>query len=505
MKAIIVGSGISSLTAGCYLVKDGWDVTIYEQYDKIGGVTAQVEKEGFKWDLGQMLVEGFGPEEPVGLVFSELGIADKIKTVRTERAYVFPDFALYKPEKYDDFFWRREKFKELFPSDAKGIDKYYNFYIKMMGLATLGRKAERAGGLKSAILKLKLIFKLLPLLPKRNWSAQKMMESFFESEKLQSVFLTILADFVAPPSQFIGLGVPFINPEPSFDEDIPLKISKNVEHPSYRFVLGGMGSMVDAMVNLIKEGGGKFLVNKTVKKFIIEKNTVRGIVCEDGTTDKADIIIANGGAREILLDTIDEKELPEEFIMKVKDLPLMESVFMVHLGIDFDPTPFQKLSTVYYYGTYDVDGAIKECRDGIYHEGRHGFVIFIPTIFSPELAPPGHHALTVYTITPNMLNEGTWEEKKEEFTEKLLIEAEKVIPNLRNAKVKVTLTPEDFKKMIHVKHHAFGGMAPIMGKEAIPHETPIKNLWFIGSQSESGAGLCPIISDTARLIKSILK
>ena len=486
--------------------KNGWDVAIYEQYNKIRGVTSQIEKDGYKWDLGQMLVEGFGPGEPVGLVFSELGIADKIDTVRTERAYIFPDFELYKPESYSDFFWRREKFKEIFPPDSKGIDKYYKFYIKMMEIVTLARKAEYSEGLKSIFSKIKMFLKLLPVLPKMKWNSQKMMEHFFKSVKLQAVFLTILADFVTPPTQFVGLGVPFINPEASFDENVPLKISKTGVHSSYRYILGGMGSMVNALAKAIEEKGGKFYVNKTVKKILIEKGVAKGILCEDQSTDTADLILASGGAREILLDTIGKENLPEEFVLKVKDIPLMESILMIHIGIDFDPAPYQKLSTVYYYGTYDVDEAIKECRIGKYHEGRDGFVIFIPTLFSPELAPPGHHTVTVYTIAPNILDKGTWEERKEELAEKLLIEAEKVISGLReNAKVKVILTPEDFKKITHLKHHAFGGMAPIMGKSGIPHKMPIENLWFIGAQSESGAGLPNIISDTSRTMKKILK
>ena len=184
----------------------------------------------------------------------------------------------------------------------------------------------------------------------------------------------------------------------------------------------------------------------------------------------------------------------------------MESVFMVHLGIDLDPSPYQKLTTVYYYGIYDVDGAIKECRAGHYHEGKDGFVMFIPTLLSPKLAPAGHHAITVYTIAPNILNKGSWEERKEELAEKLLIEAEKIIPGIRkHTKAKFILTPDDFKEITHLKHHAFGGMAPIMGKDGIPHETPIKNLWFIGAQSESGAGLPNIIPDTGRTMKKILK
>jgi len=506
LKALIIGSGISGLVAAGYLVKNGWDVTIYEQFNKIGGVTAQIEKEGYKWDLGQMLVEGFGPGEPVGLVFSELDVFDKIETKRTERAYIFPDFALHKPDTYTDIFWRREKFKELFPADSKGIDKYYKFYIKMMEIVTLAQKAERASGLKSLFLTIRMFLKLLPLLPKKSWDSQRMMEHFFKSEKLQAVFLTILADFVTPPSQFIGLGVPFINPETSFDENVPLNVSKTGVHPSHRFVLGGMGSMVNAMVETIEEAGGKFYINKPVSKIIIENGTAKGILCEDGTKDVADLILASGGAKEILLDTVGEEELPKDFIAKIKDIPLMESVFMVHLGIDFDPSPYQKLTTAYYYGIYDVDGAIKECRAGHYHEGKHGFVMFIPTLFSPELAPPGHHAITIYTITPNILSKGSWEERKGELAEKLLIEAEKIIPGLReHAKVKVILTPDDFKKITHLKHHAFGGMAPIMGKAGAPHKTPITNLWFIGAQSESGAGLANIIPDTGRIMRKILK
>ena len=41
-KVIIIGSGMSGLTAGAYLVREGFDVTIFEQYNEIGGVTATI-------------------------------------------------------------------------------------------------------------------------------------------------------------------------------------------------------------------------------------------------------------------------------------------------------------------------------------------------------------------------------------------------------------------------------------------------------------------------------
>jgi phytoene dehydrogenase-like protein len=105
------------------------------------------------------------------------------------------------------------------------------------------------------------------------------------------------------------------------------------------------------------------------------------------------------------------------------------------------------------------------------------------------MAPEGHHAVTVYTIAPNNLSKGTWDERKDELTGKLLAEAEKIIPGLRKrSRITVVMTPEDFKKRVRVDYHGFGGRAPVMGKKGGPHRAPVKGLWFIGSQSEKEGG-----------------
>jgi phytoene dehydrogenase-like protein len=120
---------------------------------------------------------------------------------------------------------------------------------------------------------------------------------------------------------------------------------------------------------------------------------------------------------------------------------------------------------------------------------------------SPDLAPPEHHAVTVYTIAPNHLRDGTWADRRDELAEKLLIEAERIVPGLRaRSQVQVTLTPEDFRARTRQEHHSFGGVAPVMGKEAPPHHTPVEGLWFIGSQSASGAGVAPVIAGTRKVV-----
>ena len=51
-KVGIIGSGFSSLAAACYLSRDGYDVTLFEKNETLGGRARQLEKEGFKFDMG---------------------------------------------------------------------------------------------------------------------------------------------------------------------------------------------------------------------------------------------------------------------------------------------------------------------------------------------------------------------------------------------------------------------------------------------------------------------
>lgn len=48
----IIGSGFSSLSASCYLAKAGYDVTIFEKNDTIGGRARQLTRDGFTFDIG---------------------------------------------------------------------------------------------------------------------------------------------------------------------------------------------------------------------------------------------------------------------------------------------------------------------------------------------------------------------------------------------------------------------------------------------------------------------
>jgi phytoene dehydrogenase-like protein len=241
-----------------------------------------------------------------------------------------------------------------------------------------------------------------------------------------------------------------------------------------------------------------------VRQIGVADGRVTGVVLADGHCESADLVVASGGAHEIFFNLVGREHLPADFAARVDNVAFMESVLMVHLGIDFDPTPYQRAALCYYYGTYDVEGGVERCQCGEYHEGRDRFLIYVPSLHSPELAPQGHHAVTVYTIALNHLSEGTWTERRDEMADKLLAEAEKVVPGLRErTQVRVIMTPYDFRVRTNQEHHSFGGCAPAIGKGGAPHRTPIRGLWFVRSQSERRGGVANVITGTRKAMRLI--
>jgi len=505
MKIIIIGSGMSGLTAGAYLAKAGHAVTIFEQFPTPGGVTATVRQDGFGWDIGPLLLEGFAPGDKGRVILEELGISELVPAVHEDRGLAMPEFALWRPKEYEGPYWRREHLKTLFPEEHEALDRYYRFYDQVIQLMSLTRQVETARGLAALVLKLRMWLAFQRVKKYMNWNGGQLMDHYFKSPVLKTFFLGIVADFVTAPSEFPAIGVPSIHLETAFDKRIPTSPGTRSAQTAYTYILDGCQTLVVAVLGVVLENGGKVLTETTVKRINVENGRASSIELADGHVESADLVLASGGMKELFFDLVGREHLPDELISQIEANRLMESVLMVQLGIDFDPTPYQPAALCYYYKTQDLEGAVMRLRTGDYHEGKDGFLIYVPSLHSPSLAPAGKHAVTIYTVAPDTLAEGTWAERKEELADKLVAEAEAHIPGLhQHTLTRLVLTPKDFRQRTHQSHHSFGGVPPVIGNQPPAHKTPIEGLWFIGAQSESGGGVLNVMTGAQKVAKMIL-
>jgi hypothetical protein len=153
------------------------------------------------------------------------------------------------------------------------------------------------------------------------------------------VFTSILADFFTSSQEFTGLGVFALNPEASFDKRMPRELAKDTVQLYHYSVLDGISTWVDALLAKIESHGGMVRTGCPVTKIVVEGARAVGVADGSGVQTLSDVVVASGGAKETFVKLVGEEHLPVEFAKGVWSIPLMDSVFMVHLGVDFDPSP----------------------------------------------------------------------------------------------------------------------------------------------------------------------
>lgn len=487
MKIAIIGAGLGGLTFGALAAKDGHSVEIYDKNAAPGGVVALLEHEGYRFEQGPLLLGDLLPGESVYELLKSLGIT--LDTVRADRDIVMPDYDMIKPAEYGGPYWRRERLKELFPEDAAGIDGYYRLYDDMMHLRWLSTQPATIGN------KIRLALGFLKVKKYANMTAQELAEHFFKSEKIQTLFTGIFADFCADPNEVQGLGVIFMNFETAFDKRIPLEKNGKPYYPGYCFIRGGCQKLPEALADYITAHGGQIHLNTIVDKVLVEQGQAKGIRLADGTEISADVVVGCGAGKDFFEKTVGLEHLDDEYRKILAEFRPMEAVFMLHLGVDYDPMEYMRSSLYYCYGMYDLHAATEKLRTGVYHGGGDGYLIFVPSYHAPEFAPAGHHCVTIYTVAPDTLAEGTWAEKKEEYARQLIALAERQLPSLsQHITTMKIMTAEDYRAYTHMEKSSFGGVVPIWNQKNPPHVTPVKDLYFVGQQSENVGGLGNVIN-----------
>lgn len=486
MKISIIGAGLGGLTFGAMAARDGHEVVIYDKNSKPGGVVALLEQDGYKFEQGPLLIGDMLEGEPIYEFLKSLGIT--LETMPADRDIVMPDYDMIKPKEYAGPYWRRDRLKELFPEDAEGIDAYYRFYDDMMELRYLSTLPKNPWN------NLRLALAFLKVKKYEHMTAEELTRHFFKSEKIQTLYTGIFADFCADPNEVQGLGVVFTNFETAFDKRIPLTRKGKKYYPGYCYIKGGCQKLPEALADYIITHGGVIHYDTVVEQVLIEDGQAKGVRLTDGQICESDAVVGCGAGKDFFTKMVGLEHLDAEYRKILDTYRPMEAVFMLHLGVDYDPMQYMESALYYCYGMYDLHGATVKLRTGEYHEGDDGYLIFVPSFHAPEFAPEGKHCVTIYTVAPDQLKDGSWEEKKEEYADKLIALAERQLPGLReHITMRKIMTAEDYRQFTHMEKSSFGGVVPIWNQKNPTHITPVQDLYFVGQQSENAGGVGAVI------------
>ncbi|MBO6880759.1 phytoene desaturase family protein [Winogradskyella sp.] len=277
----IIGSGFSALSASCYLAKAGYNVSIYEKNDTVGGRARQLIKDGFTFDIGP---SWYWMPDIFEKFFNDFGksTSDYYQLDKLSPAYkiFFSDEVITIGDHMDQIC---EEFERIEKGSSKPLRKFisqaqdhYDIAINKIVLKPGVSPFELVT--KETVTKVDRFFKTI----------SSEIRKKFKNPKLISTLEFPVLFLGAKPSQ-----------TPSFYSFMNYAdFGLGTWHPK-----GGMYEIVKAMRKVAEDLGVTINTNSNVEKIVTENNRAIGIII-NGNTVKSDIILSGADYHhtETLLD-----------------------------------------------------------------------------------------------------------------------------------------------------------------------------------------------------------
>lgn len=281
-RAIVVGAGIAGLATAALLAAEGYEVTVLEARDEVGGRAGSWERDGFRFDTGP---SWYLMPEVFDHFFRMLGTtADaELDLVRLDPAYrVYGDPRLQRAP-LEVRAGRDEAvalFESVEPGSAVQLERYLDSAGDAYDLAVsrfLYDTYETTAGLRDPAL-LRRLPQLAPLLTRT-------LASFVEKRFADPLLRQVLGY----PAVFLG-GSPYGVPS-LYHLMSHLDLDDGVLYP-----MGGFTALIAAIERLARDRGARIVTGARVAAIETAETagtaTATGVRLADGTVVAADLVIA---------------------------------------------------------------------------------------------------------------------------------------------------------------------------------------------------------------------
>jgi phytoene dehydrogenase-like protein len=506
--AVVVGGGHNGLTAAAYLARGGLRVLVLERREVLGGccVTEEIAP-GCRASTTSYIASMLRPEVVRDLRLEAHGL--RIVPCDPALQVPFPDG--------DVIAWWAEigstvrELTRLSPRDAqtfaridarlKKLARYLQpFFLEpppdvhatgLAGLVEALRVGTRFRGITGD--------EIAEMTSFLTGSLRDFLDRHYESDKVKTLVLanSVYGKHGGPSQPGTAIGLLFHL----------LSGGAQEEQGFYGHVIGGMGSITQAMAAAGREQGVELRTEAAVARIDVRDGQARGVVLEDGTEIAARVVLSNADPKRTFLGLVEASALPEEFRASVGGIKMDGPCAKVNLVLSEEPrvTGMPAGASALRRALFTLVPSL-EYAERCYDAAKHGEIpegLWVDCVVAsnadPGLCPPGRHVMTCFVqYVPYRLREGTWDEKRELLGDRVIQKIGEYAPNVPGSVVaRQVLTPLDLERIYGLTEgNIFHGdlrldqlffMRPVAGWAR--YRTPVRKLYLCGAGAHPGGGV----------------
>jgi phytoene desaturase len=485
-KIVVIGSGFGGLAVAIRLQSRGYEVTIMEKNQMVGGHAYQFKKNGYTFDMGPSLVTA---PDIIQKVFQ---VAGKKMENYLDLIALDPFYRIYFHDgSFLDYTGDSERMKaqmrQFNSHDAENYDRFIE---------------------KTALLYQAVITDGLGSRPFSDWGTMlNFLPQALKLNALVSAYTFAKKYFKDPRHRFAFSFHPlFIGGSPFRAPAVYQMIPYLEKKGGVWFTRGGMYSLVQAFEKVFKEIGGKILVGTEVQKIKVSRQKVEGVIAKDQFYP-AEVVISNADFAHTYGTLIDSEHRKKWKNWRLNLVAYSMSAYLLYLGVK---KSYPKLL----HHTLILSQRYKELVRDIFDRkilpDDFSMYLHVPTRTDPSMAPPGCESMYILIPVANLKGKIDWNTMNKPFTEKVIqfLEKDFGLENLqKNIAVMETFTPLDFKKSRNNHLGSAWGVEPRLTQTAVfrPHNKSedIEGLYLVGASTHPGAGV-PGVLLTAETTENVI-
>ena len=481
---VVIGSGFGGIASALRARKLGFEVTLIERLNQLGGRARTFERDGHTFDAGPTVITApFLFEELFELFDRQLAQYAEMLPVSPWYRYEFNDGSRldYGGSVEDTL----NEIERLSPGDVDGYKKLLAHSQKIfdVGFSELAHVPFN---------RLWFMLKQIPALVRLGCyrTVWQFTKRYLKDDRLRRAF---------------SIQPLLVGGNPFNTTSIYSLIHYLERRWGVHFPRGGTGALVAAMGRLMDEVGIKVMLNQDVQRICTERGQVSGVQLASGDTLAADLVICNGDPAQIYRSLVPQSERKRWTDRRIDALKYSMGLYVLYFGTRCQYEEVEHHTIVFGEQYQEL---LQRIFAGEPAGNDLSLYLHRPTATDPALAPAGKDTFYVLAPVPN-LQRHDWLAVRDQVRERVIdILEQRVLPNLRqHMDVCFDLDPTQFDADYASRWGAGFSIAPIFTQSAYfrfhNRSEDVKNLYLVGAGTHPGAGVPGVLS-SAKVVEHLL-